>query len=307
MGALRQNATGRRILLETDHVVGRAPTCALRLLPRYVSGQHARLCWRNKRWDVRDLGSSNGTFVNGARITAGEPRHVERGSHIAFGNVDELWELVDDSPPAVMAVPIDGGDPVVMDGELLALPSREEPRVNIYRGPMNSWLLEQPDASVVPIANMQVFQAGGQAWRFCHPEDLSGTSFSSAATPMVISHLQVALSVSSNEEEVRLVVTCSGKSFDMGIRDRHYLLLTLARQRLKDAAAGLPVTACGWICQDDFSHDPSMMPAQLNLDVFRLRGQFAAIGVVDAAAIIERRPGTRQLRIGTDRIVIGVL
>jgi hypothetical protein len=49
-----------------------------------------------------------------------------------------------------------------------------------------------------------------------------------------------------------------------------------------------------------------MAPPQLNLDVFRLRRQFAALGIVDAANIVERRPRTRQLRIGTARLQIVV-
>jgi hypothetical protein len=45
-------------------------------------------------------------------------------------------------------------------------------------------------------------------------------------------------------------------------------------------------------------------PPHLNLDVLRIRKQFSALGVVDAANIIERRPRTRQLRIGVSRISI---
>ena len=48
-----------------------------------------------------------------------------------------------------------------------------------------------------------------------------------------------------------------------------------------------------------------MTPPQLNIDVFRIREQFAKAGVVDAAGIIERRPG--QLRVGTGRITITTL
>jgi hypothetical protein len=43
---------------------------------------------------------------------------------------------------------------------------------------------------------------------------------------------------------------------------------------------------------------------QLNLDVFRIRKQFALAGVRDAPSIIERRSGTGQLRIGVQRLSI---
>jgi hypothetical protein len=58
---------------------------------------------------------------------------------------------------------------------------------------------------------------------------------------------------------------------------------------------------------EDFSNDPRMTPPLLNIDVFRIRGQFAAAGVVDAADILERRPPSRQLRIGTGRLTIETL
>jgi hypothetical protein len=45
-----------------------------------------------------------------------------------------------------------------------------------------------------------------------------------------------------------------------------------------------------------------MASPQLNVDVFRIRKQFADKGVLDAATLVERRP--RQLRIGTGRISI---
>jgi hypothetical protein len=88
------------------------------------------------------------------------------------------------------------------------------------------------------------------------------------------------------------------------MRGHNYLLVTLARHRLKDAAAGLPEAECGWIYQDDFAQDPMMMSPQLNLDVHRIRRQFAAAGVQDAANVVERRPRTRQLRIGTGRLSV---
>jgi hypothetical protein len=88
----------------------------------------------------------------------------------------------------------------------------------------------------------------------------------------------------------------------MGTRRHNYLLLTLARQRLEDAKSNLPETSCGWVDLEELSHDPTMAPPQLNIDVFRIREQFAKAGLADAAEIIERRP--RKMRIGTGRLTI---
>jgi hypothetical protein len=50
-----------------------------------------------------------------------------------------------------------------------------------------------------------------------------------------------------------------------------------------------------------------MAPPQLHIDVFRIRKHFGERGVIDAANIVERRPRTRQLHIGTAHISIAVL
>jgi hypothetical protein len=49
-----------------------------------------------------------------------------------------------------------------------------------------------------------------------------------------------------------------------------------------------------------------MAPPQLNIDVFRIRRHFAAAGIAGAAGIVERRPRTQQLRIGTPHLEIVV-
>lgn len=49
-------------------VIGRDPDCELRLTEPAVSRRHAEIDWTYAGYRLRDLGSSNGTFVNGAEI-----------------------------------------------------------------------------------------------------------------------------------------------------------------------------------------------------------------------------------------------
>jgi pSer/pThr/pTyr-binding forkhead associated (FHA) protein len=49
-------------------VLGRDPNSSVHLEEESVSKQHARLTSENGRFAIEDLGSSNGTFVNGRRI-----------------------------------------------------------------------------------------------------------------------------------------------------------------------------------------------------------------------------------------------
>jgi hypothetical protein len=306
VASIKETSSGRSGLLEAEHIIGRAPTCALCIDQRYISAQHASLRFTGERWELRDLGSRNGTFLDGVRIKSGEEHALRAGSKIAFGKVEQQWELCDETPPGVMAVPLDGGQPVLIDGDLLALPSGEDPRATIYRNIDGAWVLEQPE-SVAPITNLQIFEVEGRAFRFSCPESISKTSLAVLPLDVEVRHLALLFSVSRDEEHVELHATCGANTFELGARTHNYLLLTLARRRLADAAEGLPETTCGWIYQEDLARDPTMAPPQLNIDVFRIRKQFAALGVVDAANIVERRPRTRQLRIGVGRLSVVTL
>jgi hypothetical protein len=65
--------------------VGRAPDCDCVLNDPTVSRSHARLGMRDGRWYVRDLHSSNGTWVNGRRVV--EDVEVEPGDMLTFAAV----------------------------------------------------------------------------------------------------------------------------------------------------------------------------------------------------------------------------
>lgn len=303
MAWLKEVSTGTRRPVEAEHPVGRGPNCSLCLPHRYVSAQHAILRFNGERWEIRDLSSKNGTYLDGVRLRSGEEHVLRLGSRIAFGKLEQQWDLVDDAPPWPMAVPLDGGEATAIEGELLALPSTDDPRATVYRNTDGTWVLEQQE-SVSPITNMQVFEVDGRAFRFSCPEPFPKTSLADRSPDIQVRQLKLLFAVSRDEEHVEVSASWGASATDLGARMHNYLLLTLARRRLADAAEGVPETSCGWIYQEDLAHDPSMVPPQLNIDVFRIRRQFAALGIVDAANIIERRPRTRQLRIGVSQLSV---
>ena len=49
-----------------------------------VSRRHAVISLAQGRWAVRDMGSTNGTFVNGARLDRGETRPIGNGDRVGF-------------------------------------------------------------------------------------------------------------------------------------------------------------------------------------------------------------------------------
>ena len=64
-------------------VLGRHPACALVLDDETVSRRHALLFRREAGWFLRDLGSSNGTWVNGRRVVDAE---VRPGDEVRLGD-----------------------------------------------------------------------------------------------------------------------------------------------------------------------------------------------------------------------------
>lgn len=65
--------------------IGRAPECQVTIPDVYVSNHHARLYALNGRYWVEDLRSTNGTLVNGRRVSAATP--VSNGDNITVGPV----------------------------------------------------------------------------------------------------------------------------------------------------------------------------------------------------------------------------
>lgn len=66
-------------------VVGRAEDAALRLPADYVSRRHCELLERDGVVVLRDLGSTNGTTLDGVPVTAGAEMAVASGSTIQIG------------------------------------------------------------------------------------------------------------------------------------------------------------------------------------------------------------------------------
>ena len=64
-------------------LLGRNPECTLILDDDYASGRHARVYAQDRTWYVEDLDSTNGTYVNGERITS--PTPMSEGTQLRIG------------------------------------------------------------------------------------------------------------------------------------------------------------------------------------------------------------------------------
>ena len=77
---LQQTATPKQVaLFKLPYLIGRAPSCDLVLDNPQVSRAHAVLEQAGDAIQIRDLGGTNGTYVNGQRV-----------ANCVLGNGDEL-------------------------------------------------------------------------------------------------------------------------------------------------------------------------------------------------------------------------
>ncbi len=82
---LRTDAGDLIPLTEPSMLVGRRRGCHITLTNYRVSAHHCQLKLEaDGHWYVRDLGSTNGTFVNGERITL---KQLELGDELRIGTV----------------------------------------------------------------------------------------------------------------------------------------------------------------------------------------------------------------------------
>jgi phosphoserine phosphatase RsbU/P len=70
---------GRRYkLADGEYIIGRRSDCQIFVPDMRVSRQHARLWQDGEAWQIEDLGSNNGTFVNGTKVLTATPvRHAD--------------------------------------------------------------------------------------------------------------------------------------------------------------------------------------------------------------------------------------
>lgn len=295
---LENQATGERHWLSPRHLLGRASACQLRVDEPRVSAFHAELIWDGRGWLVQDLGSRNGTAIGARAVVAGEQVALERGSELMLAG-RARFRMIDDSPPHLIATN-PAGDVRVANDELLSLPTDDDPELTIYRDLDDRWMVESNSGVVAAIEGETLF-AGGQPWRLMLPTSLPETR--ELANDLRLQGVDFRFRVSRDGEHVELSLLESGRSIPVETRAHLALLLVLARVRLEDAAL-LPESERGWVHRDDLPKLLAVEPHMPNLWIHRARRQLAALGIRDAAMLIERRANATQLRIGVRRLEI---
>jgi pSer/pThr/pTyr-binding forkhead associated (FHA) protein len=94
---VREGGAERRVVVAGRAVVGRDPDCDVVLESRSVSRRHAIVERAGEAWLVRDLGSANGLFVEGRRVSEAP---LGNGTALRFGDVEATFDAGGDSRPS---------------------------------------------------------------------------------------------------------------------------------------------------------------------------------------------------------------
>lgn len=295
----------RRFTLGSRTLVGRANHCTFQVKNRLVSGEHALLTWSDEDgWRLRDLGSRNGTFLDGQPVRPGERVKLTAGCELTFA--DERWHLVDESPPLASAR-LDGTDTVrVAADDLLFLPDEDDPRVMIFPDQKTGqWVAEVGDTQRT-VVDQEKLTVAAQTWQLGLPPVVPNSEMTST---LGMDELTLSLStldrlhfVVRDGEAVELTVWYRQRPISVEPREHHRLLLRLARAMDADTRQDKPRAEQGWCTLDELCAALDSDPAAINSHIFRARRQFASLGVGGAARLIERRAASRQVRLGIDRV-----
>lgn len=82
-------------------IIGREQDADVQISERQVSRQHAELKLTVEGYTIRDMGSKNGTFLNGETVT-GEPRLLRNGDEIGIALSAKLTFVEDNATAPVM-------------------------------------------------------------------------------------------------------------------------------------------------------------------------------------------------------------
>lgn len=260
---LREGGVVHTVTL-TEHPlhVGRGPANGLRLTDPKVSTQHAILWVAQGSVWARDLGSRNGTFLNGTRVTG--PVQLSDGDVLRLGMSAELrldYEEPEDTAVSHGWVLEDVANKLAfpLHLERLYVGSGPDCHVQVPEAPTRAATLtvhangevwvgtEEDEFQLEP---EQTFTVAGRSFRLTEASAPMAPTIDAGARAHYPYRLYATLNGPGGPEAV-LENTDTGARYRVDSVNRAVLLFILARQLTNDRAADLYEDDAGWTSDDD--------------------------------------------------------
>ncbi len=91
--------------------IGRASDCSIPIKDRYLSRKHAEIVAVDGTWMLKDLGSANGTYLNGSRVE--HDQVLKTGDRIRLGDTEIVFETSERSTDRFIAVADAAASPTI--------------------------------------------------------------------------------------------------------------------------------------------------------------------------------------------------
>lgn len=311
MGILLHVASGTRYRLNALTSIGRRERCDIPVQTPYASNHHAELRWSGARWELRDMGSSNGTFLGQRRLTAEDRLMLKPGVQVAFGDPDDPFELIDGAPPSAWAVNADG-EVREAEGGVLELPDPDHPLFQIFENAVGRWQIASSQGTRL-LSPDETLDVGDTTWTVRIPT-LSQATLQRGDGQVKLRDVMVRFHERAGDRVEIAILRRGALVGDLGHRNHHELLLRLAEERFEDEAnPEVAGSDRGWVYVDELIdrlglHRESQRPRNLvDQYVSRSRKAFIKAGVVDGGEVIRRRvtaaEGQIRLEVGAIDIV----
>lgn len=307
MAILINHLTNKRISLRPHHIFGRRKD----RVDTYIEGKeislmHASIRWEDSKWVIVDH-SKNGTWIDGVLIKTGESIELRTSNNIAFSRTGKhTWRVAELGKPNAVLVSMSEMETVHELTNFHVFPDEQNPMVSLYKSEQGIWLCEDQEKTYA-LEHGAIIYAGSQVLQFFNGGEIDSTLDRVGMKLIGARDIQFKFFVSLDEEHTLLRVTCDGKEINLGERVHHYLLITLARLRLKDAKKGLDINSQGWVEKEKLCAMLGMDQAYVNIQIYRARKQVvnALSDIMHLPQVVESRSGSLRFGFPNFQIIRG--